>query len=191
MKSASELSHLPSPHEILEAAWSKVEQEVVGATTATVVKLVGNQLRTLTIGDSSCSVFRAFKRGWWTDETMNGFNDPVQLGMNSPAEPRDFTEEAVTIKANDVVVCGSDGLWHNLEVADVENVMKEVGFNETKIDQFASDAANRIAEAAVLVSQNQTADTPFAKASRSNGFPWDGGKPGDVTVVVGVVAQQN
>jgi protein phosphatase PTC7 len=190
MKSAHQFSHLPTPHEILEMAWSHVDQEIIGATTATLVKLDGQKLRTVSIGDSSCSVFRSLKRGWYTDATMNGFNDPIQLGTNSPAEPRDIPEESINVKANDVIICGSDGLWDNLEVSEIETLMKEVGYNETRITEFVSETANRLAETASIVSQNATAETPFAKQSRSAGFPYTGGKVGDVTVVVGVVSQQ-
>ena len=96
MKYANENSHLPTSLEILNSAYSKIDKNLIGSTTALIIKLGSDNLDILNVGDSACSLFRNGTSIFQTKDTLDGFNFPYQLGTGSKTLPKDGTQDKVS-----------------------------------------------------------------------------------------------
>jgi protein phosphatase PTC7 len=183
-------SGLDTPLEILSRAWDDVDHTMKGSTTAIVAKVVNRTLLTLNIGDSGCGVYRNFEHVFHTDEVLWGWNFPQQLGMNSDVTPKDGVKQEFELEANDIIVCGSDGVWDNLYRPEVGKILKET-FGDGQIwpDSFVESASKKIAADSAEAGADRERNSPFADGVKKTGREWNGGKLDDVTVVVSLVRE--
>lgn len=186
---SNQFSELENPMEILEKAYDSINKSVIGSSTATVAKLVGNQLHIANVGDSGCALFREFTSVYQTKPTLHGFNFPYQLGFMSSTVPANGTHDWITVEGGDVLVCASDGLWDNVYMREIESTL--VAANSWGKDPagFAALAARTLAEKAIKYGADRDRRTPFADESHKHNKEWRGGKLDDSTVVVSMVCE--
>lgn len=81
-----------------------------GSSTVCIVRLDGEELRAVYVGDSGFMVFREYKCIYKSPVQQKGFNCPYQLGMEPGLdEPGVALWPCVTVLAGDIVVVGTDG----------------------------------------------------------------------------------
>ena len=79
---------LPKPLLLLQAGYREVsEAQLPGSSTALVATVLGNLLRTVSLGDSGLLVVRGDQVVHRTAETVHSWNHPFQLGMDSRDGP--------------------------------------------------------------------------------------------------------
>eukprot|EP00941_MAST-03F_sp_MAST-3F-sp1_P004542 g4542.t1 len=181
------------PRHALHAGWIE-SASTKGACTAIVGTLDGDILRLLAIGDCQAMVIRDMSDiVLRTESQQHSFNRPFQLGPASGDRPEDGLQFDLQVKAGDVVVFGSDGLFDNLEdEAIVKHIQNTYNASKEKTSFFALDAAVTVCEETERISQDKNVETPFSRGAREafGNFaePFDkGGKPDDITCVIAQV----
>ena len=144
------------------------------------VSLQGDRLLTANLGDSGVLVLRDGAIIFRAHEQQHRFNMPFQLGSGSLDTASDASTDSVQVRAGDVVVLATDGLFDNLWPEDITELV------------LSSDAdpallASELAQAASVQANSTTAQTPFADAAHRHAIYYRGGKLDDITVVVAVV----
>jgi len=86
------------------------------------------------------------------------------------------------VKAGDIIVAGTDGLFDNMFDHELEEIVKD-----QEECQIPEDMAWYIAENALYDSLDKDSETPFSTASKEVGKTHEGGKIDDITVVVAFV----
>jgi protein phosphatase PTC7 len=100
--------------------------------------------------------------------------------------PQDALTFSFEVRPRDVIVTASDGLWDNLKVSQI--IKKTEELISLTSEAFCADLSKVLVETAAEASMDWIHNSPFAKKSRGErGKPYQGGKPDDVTVIVGVV----
>lgn len=173
--------------EILSNAFENAKH-VIGSSTVVITMLDKNDtLRTLNLGDSGFRVIRDFQILYATKEQQHAPNKPFQLGTSCEDTPESGVIEHMKLKAGDVIVFGSDGLFDNLFNSEIIDLIRKSSFES--VDKIAQD----IALAAHKVSIDKTVHSPYSEWVRSLGNPeWSavvGGKRDDITVMVARVEQ--
>ena len=105
-----------------------------------------------------------------------GQGDSPDLANKETYEPRD----------GDYFVVGSDGLFDNIELQEILDVMDTVG-KETAagVMENKKEVAEELAKRAIEYGKDEGYLSPFAKEARRAGFPQHiGGKLDDTTVIV-------
>ncbi|KAM6597809.1 hypothetical protein CsatA_008333 [Cannabis sativa] len=88
--------------------------------------------------------------------------------------------QKVEVELEDVIILGTDGVWDNIFVWEMEQVLKE------KIKNMdLKNLSSYIASLALYNSFDKFRKTPFSIASTEAGKPCRGGKFDDITVVIG------
>ncbi|XP_061345444.1 probable protein phosphatase 2C 80 [Gastrolobium bilobum] len=128
-------------------------------------------LNTKAKGSSTASSIVTLKEG-----VLHGVN----LGNNEISDSSDSAYEyEISVKAEDILVLGSDGLFDNLYADDIEEVLRWTnGVFEV------NDLAQHIADIALSFSKSKDFRTPFQDASEREGHSHMGGKKDDITVLV-------
>lgn len=173
---------------------------VIGSTTACIIKLEGDNLRAANLGDSGFLVVRDHQVVYRTKEQQFSFNFPFQIGTNSDCLPESHAEDITfQIQPNDIVVAGellqrcratlttagSDGLFDNLYDQEIVDILEGCADN-------AQEAAEKISHMACKMSREWTRLSPFAKQAHNHGLIFVyGGKVDDITVVVGIVKENS
>ncbi|PRP86367.1 hypothetical protein PROFUN_05508 [Planoprotostelium fungivorum] len=154
---------------------------IIGSTTACIVKLEGDNLRAANLGDSGFLIVRNGQVIYRTKEQQFSFNFPYQIGTNSDCLPESHAEDiTLQIQPNDIVVAGSDGLFDNLYDQEIVEILRNC-------TDDAQEAAEKIAHMACKMSREWTRLSPFAKQAHNHGLIFVyGGKVDDITVVVGI-----
>ena len=183
MKFCSELCDLPDPLKILDAAHKKLDMSIQGSTTALVAKVVEDVLHVCSVGDSALAVYRDGKWLFQTADSIYGFNFPLQIGSRGRVQAKDGTYDKVDLKAGDVLVLGTDGLWDNVWGLDIENnVKKAIGEKGAK-DKVMKALADWLANEASSNGRKKDFYSPFSEEAQKWGHRYLGGKLDDVTVV--------
>jgi len=178
VKIAFEEKKIRDPIELCHYAWEGAK-EIPGTSTACVAYLDGNKLKIGNVGDSGTLILRKDKTLFRTREQQVEFNMPYQIGTGSDLTPKTHGESSeVPLQHGDWIVMSSDGLFDNLEVADIVKVLKKT---------TADNAAKDLAEKTFKLSQDKHHHSPFAKDAKKNGLKWTGGKPDDITVIAALV----
>lgn len=192
MNYSKQYSYLRSPLDILEKAYEKVDRSIPGSTTATVAKLNGNNLSIVNVGDSGCGIFRDFKNIFLTNSTVYDFNFPYQLGYLSETVPSNGTIDHIPVYGDDILVCASDGLWDNLYISDIEEILLDCHDDVMDPFEFSKEAAKRLSETAFEFAKKKNYESPFYKEAQKYGLPVPpSGKLDDTTVVVTVVQKES
>lgn len=94
-----------------------------------------------------------------TEQTM-GFNFPKQVGTNGN-NPKECDLQTHEVKANDIFVLGSDGLFDNLFPENILDIIRPfIKHEDTLLDPEL--IAQMIAEKAEQMSQDPKYESPFA-----------------------------
>ncbi|KAF5732721.1 putative Phosphatase 2C 55 [Tripterygium wilfordii] len=170
------------PKRVLNSAFLNTKER--GSSTACILTLRDdNHLHCANVGDSGFMVFRDKKLVYKSEAQQRGFNFPFQLGNSEGSDkPSCAKEIKVAVKAGDIVVVGTDGLFDNMYESEIEELLQKGKASSTE------DLAILIAEYALYNSFDRFALSPFAKASRKAGFQHKGGKIDDITVLVGIIS---
>ena len=144
-------------------------------------------------------------------QQLRDFNLPYQLGWtnayadsddgHSPKNKKDDDRGAVLtfetpahanvasfpVQPGDIIVVASDGLFDNVFLDDIADILQDWETTSTNLD----DLANRLSTTARNLSLEDSKDSPFALLAKENDIMWGGGMPDDVTVVVLRVAAAN
>lgn len=167
------------------------QTNLMGSSTACVVLLDGSKLRTANLGDSGFMVLRKERILFVSSPQQHSFNFPYQLaGPNCSGDnPRNAEKFELDMRKGDVLILTTDGVsdnvWPQEAAAVVSTIMRRGG--PPKV------AAAGLANFARFRSEDQGQMTPFAYGAQQanmtfgGGRPYLGGKPDDITVVVGLV----
>jgi len=133
------------------------------------------------LGDSKCVLVRGGKVVERTVEQEHGFGRPFQL--SSQVDARDQPSHALRVdwplKAGDVLVAATDGLFDNVMESDIAATV------DAHAAAPAAEVARALAHRAWTTSQEEFARTPFSiGASEAFDLAFSGGKQDDVTCVV-------
>ena len=112
---------------------------------------------------------------------------PYQLGFagdkneSTFENPADAEEMKVPLQAGDLIVMASDGLFDNLP----ESALLELLQQGVSAGKEVSAIAQDVVDAAVEAALDKSTDSPFAILAKDNDILWSGGRPDDITVLVG------
>ncbi|PRQ34661.1 putative protein-serine/threonine phosphatase [Rosa chinensis] len=164
----------------------------IGSATVIVAMLERNGiLKIANVGDCGLRVIREGKVYFSTSPQEHYFDCPFQLSSQAFGQTyRDAVVSSVELVEGDTIVMGSDGLFDN--VFDHEIVSNLTGYKDV------AEAAKALANLASNHSLDAKFDSPYIIEARARGFEapfWKkilgmkltGGKPDDITVVVGQV----
>lgn len=155
--------------------------KIMGSSTLCLCTMKGNQLTIANLGDSGFILLRDGKSILHSEEQTIGFNCPNQLGPH-PEDTRPCDFYTATVKPGDMVILFTDGVSDNVFKEEIVSIVNELQNNPQKI-------ADKIAKMAKSLSESQR-KSPFEVNARDAGMVFNGGKPDDISVVVGVVADK-
>ncbi|KAM0953804.1 putative protein-serine/threonine phosphatase [Dioscorea sansibarensis] len=168
----------------------------IGSATVIVAMLEKNgTLKLANVGDCGLRVLRKGEVIFSTTPQEHYFDCPYQLSSEIIGQTyRDAVVSSVDLLEGDTIVVGSDGLFDN--VFDHEIVYTISRFNT------AVEAAKALADLARNHSMDANFDSPYSLEARNKGFDvpfWKkmlgkkliGGKPDDITVIVGQVVSSS
>jgi protein phosphatase PTC7 len=186
MRRSEACAALKSPREILLRALFGLESNTQGSTTVSIAALNHTIIESYIVGDSGLAVFRNGTLLRKARDSLESFNRPYQIGSNGLDRARDGALTKTLVRGGDVVVLATDGLWDNLAIDEIGRLL---GKWQTEMgeEEFVLDAAERLAEIANQNGADPNYESPFALKVRESGKQFSGGKPDDVTVVVGLV----
>ncbi|KAJ9695462.1 hypothetical protein PVL29_010773 [Vitis rotundifolia] len=173
-----------NPMVVLNKAY--FDTKAPGSSTACIITLTrDNYLHAVNVGDSGFMLFRDGEMVYKSPVQQSAFNCPYQLGRSKGCDrPSSAEELKVAVKAGDILVVGSDGLFDNMFVSE----MKEIIDNVEKDGLTPKELAWTLAEVASYNSLDGDGDTPFAQAKRFAGLGrGKGGKVDDITVIVAYI----
>ncbi|KAM1099265.1 hypothetical protein TB2_005766 [Malus domestica] len=164
----------------------------IGSATVMIAMLERNgSLKIANVGDCGLRVIREGKIKFSTSPQEHYFDCPYQLSSEIVGQTyQDAMVSNVEMMEGDTIVMGSDGLFDN--VFDHEIVSTVTGYRDV------AEAAKALANLANNHSLDSNFDSPYSMEARSKGFEpplWKkilgmkltGGKPDDITVIVGQV----
>ena len=169
-----------------------------GSCTACIaVKTGPNSIGIGNLGDSRVALYRDDILQWQSQEQEYLFNYPFQLSSEKDATPQDADRHLLTkLKSGDIIILATDGLWDNLYHKEIIKFLDD--------DLHPEDIAANLAVSAFHASNDNKRWAPFSQASVENLYSaspyaqdpeftpppaplveYMGGKPDDITVIVG------
>ena len=138
------------------------------------------------VGDCGIVVMRAGAVVYRSKEQQEQFNFPLQLGTQSPTTP-DHGERYTLVPAQpyDLVLLGSDGLFDNLFDDHIEKEMQLASKGSPASIVDCSKLATQLVVKAYEHSQDPRKLSPFSAKAAEHGLRYQGGKPDDITAVIG------
>ncbi|XP_054801474.1 probable protein phosphatase 2C 55 [Prosopis cineraria] len=178
-----------NPRTVLDEAFHETKSQ--GSSTACIAALKQNPkkqyLHAVNVGDSGFMLFRDNKLVFRSPTQPHEFNRPYRLGNSKNSDTLEKAEEfKVEVKAGDIVVFGTDGVFDNVYAREFERYI-ESSCCEGDDKVTPEELAWLIAEVAECNSRNEHGETPFSEASRKAGKKFTGGKIGDITVLVAYI----
>eukprot|EP00824_Muranothrix_gubernata_P007277 TRINITY_DN19328_c0_g1_i2.p1 TRINITY_DN19328_c0_g1~~TRINITY_DN19328_c0_g1_i2.p1 ORF type:complete len:233 (-),score=16.94 TRINITY_DN19328_c0_g1_i2:29-727(-) len=175
--------------EVLERAAQEVEAKGSSTCCLACMDTFQDCLHTLVLGDSGYMILRPeneeLKILFKSEDQTHSFNSPYQVGTWGD-NPLSAIANKHYIQDKDIVIMATDGLWDNLYETSIVNVLKPFvqgdNFSE-KIDQ----AIKNLADSAYQVAYSQNIQTPFQDKAQNAGLNWRGGKPDDITILLGQI----
>ena len=123
----------------------------------------------------------SFQLKFVSSEQSHGFNIPYQVGYDCDnAENAIISENCCSDK--DIIIIASDGLWDNLSIKNILNLINQIKDKYSLID--CESVAQLLVKQAQVISYSKTAITPFSIKAKENGSNKIGGKLDDITVIV-------
>ena len=90
----------------------------------------------------------------------------------------------IDIKEGDLIIAGSDGLFDNVYLNTIENLVNKQIKKTPYKKPHLKKIADRLAQEAYHNSLNVNFHSPFAKEAKENNQLFEGGKSDDITVLV-------
>jgi protein phosphatase PTC7 len=154
-----------------------------------------------------CLLHERSKGGGWkvvykSQEQQHAFNTPYQIGTQTNGiTAKNAVSVTIPVRQGDLVVCGTDGLFDNLFLNDVCQLVNRYlestnGIksclpnrpNGKEEKQEAQKLAEFVTAAAVSASMHPGKRSPFSTQCVKAGYAAHGGKGDDITTVVAFVA---
>ena len=190
--------------------------KVKGSCTACVVGLDGRRIEAANLGDSGFLVLRrsvstvaggsggsGFSVVAASTPQLHFFNCPWQLSVDGQDKPQDAEVISVDVAPGDLLVLATDGLFDNLHLDEIVQVLDEQLAHDGAANEWTASAAEEdlqatvkmlsevMARAAQRMARSTTAFTPFAVALTEEGEPSMGGKMDDITVLCSYVCSDD
>ncbi|EGR30717.1 t-cell activation protein phosphatase 2c, putative [Ichthyophthirius multifiliis] len=164
--------------------------QYLGSSTLVLITIdqVENYIYSSYIGDSGYMIFRYNQQYldiiFEFEEQQKSFNFPFQLGVEENGDnPQASVKFKHQIQHNDILVIASDGVFDNLDMNQIKNIIENNGKKNMSSNQL-NNLADKIAQSAFEFSINQNYNSPFSKKAWTNGIRTYGGKSDDITVIV-------
>jgi serine/threonine protein phosphatase PrpC len=145
------------------------------------------------LGDCAVMVIRPRNNKviYRSKEQWHWFDCPRQLGTNSPDTPKDIAVmDIVDIEEGDVVAALSDGVIDNLWEHEICEKIREALGKWQSGDEGSEDGmafvAREVMEAARVIAEDPTAESPFMERALDEGIATEGGKLDDISVALGL-----
>ncbi|KAF4378917.1 hypothetical protein F8388_022004 [Cannabis sativa] len=171
-------NNITDPKSILkEAFMANAKAEIQGSSTACILSHNDGVMQSVNVGDSGFIIFRNNELIYRSKTQQRGFNTPYQLGNSQGCDTPDCAETVKIIEMvpGDVIVLGTDGIFDNMFVSEIEEVLKT---------QSSLSSAFWLAEFSRHYSLKKDRKSPFSEAATKAGKPFTGGKFDDITVIV-------
>jgi protein phosphatase PTC7 len=113
--------------------------EFIGSSTMAALTIFGDKLQTCYIGDSGFVIFRLvdgqYKLEFEFKDQQHGFNFPYQLAMEEyyGDDPYLSICQEFVLHENDIIVVGTDGLFDNVFVTEIMNLVNMNKENDEKL----------------------------------------------------------
>lgn len=189
-KSLESHQNTGNPYLALKEAYSQ-RGKVMGSATAIVARGFDEKLYVCQIGDSGMLVIRNGRCVYSSDPQEHLFDIPFQLGNNNET-PKDGWRYVIPIQDGDTIVIGSDGLFNNLYVRQIVDYINHFPMEATESNM--KKISKTLTQEAFTKSLRSDFWSPFAQRGYEQGVvnAFDlkhmGGKPDDITCVVGRVS---
>ncbi|RDB21375.1 Protein phosphatase PTC7 fig [Hypsizygus marmoreus] len=194
-----------TPYECLDLAYGGVLREKfvqAGSSTACLITMNASSgvLRSANLGDSGYMIIRSNTILHRQPSQTHYFNCPKQLtklpvnkGQRFPRACVDSPSEADTFRTKlgdgDIVIAYTDGLSDNVFSSEIVTICSLVSRHGGTEDQIVQAIADRLVDYARQCMKSKTRVSPFEREAARQGMFFRGGKPDDVTVVVGLVRE--
>lgn len=171
-----------------------------GSSTACVFGVSGSLGRGICVGDSRLLIVRDGRVLMASKVMRHSFNVPFQLSRSCRGTAVQADVFSCRLAVGDVVVLASDGLWDNMYVPAVLDVLvrsrvtssgqqrRRRRVHRQVVEWRAHVAARELAVQALAASNDRKWKSPFAKEAAAVGRDYRGGKPDDITVLVAYVS---
>ena len=162
------------------------------STTFCVTQMRNNTLFVAQLGDSCILVQRKGRVVYQSNEQEHLFNIPFQLGSGNDSI-EDAWRYQISLLPGDTIVLASDGLFNNLYRSGILSIINSYPISTEDTSSLAQTIAEELAAVAEEQSNNPKIWSPYAQRSYEMGITEAfalnqlGGKPDDITVIVGRV----
>jgi protein phosphatase PTC7 len=160
-----------------------------GSSTCSILMLdkFNEYLYSAYIGDSCYMILRKGDTGNYdllfkSEEQSHGFNIPYQVGKSGD-NPTHAKTNRHQIQNNDLIILATDGIWDNLSVSQIMDIINKHISESGDISKLA----NKLAKEAETLSWDKSYNSPFAQKAREKNIVYYGGKPDDITIIIGQV----
>ncbi|KAK9815581.1 hypothetical protein WJX72_006209 [[Myrmecia] bisecta] len=153
---------------------AEYSRQLMRSSTACIAQLdrATSQLISANLGDSGYAVFRQGRLVFRTPPLQHFFDCPYQFGScpdftTATDNASDAEVALVALQEGDVIVAGTDGLWDNVQEAEIQQWVPEP---EADLQQ----AAEALAQLASTHSQDPNYESPYTQEALKQGFdlPW-------------------
>jgi protein phosphatase PTC7 len=120
-----------------------------------------------------------------SQDSTHGFNFPCQLGTGGDNPDKAWFAK-LAVQHNDLIVMYSDGFSDNVFPSQMLKVLAP--FQSLPEIPDLEVVAEMLVDKAKQQSEDRSFESPFSIAARKSNKLWEGGKPDDITVIVGRVA---
>eukprot|EP00181_Compsopogon_caeruleus_P003943 CAMPEP_0184679374 /NCGR_PEP_ID=MMETSP0312-20130426/2212_1 /TAXON_ID=31354 /ORGANISM="Compsopogon coeruleus, Strain SAG 36.94" /LENGTH=321 /DNA_ID=CAMNT_0027128773 /DNA_START=63 /DNA_END=1028 /DNA_ORIENTATION=+ len=190
LRSSIEISGLDNLTEQVDLSVQKVAQ-LAGSTTVLIAGLDtrDSTLRGVIIGDSLLAVIRKNRIVYQTAAGSYSFNFPFQVGMNC-SPPREVAQLFdFRLQVGDWILLATDGLWDNLFGNDILACLAESDEEPDTAAKVLGSFTLKLSASDRLSPFEHNWNREAAKDPRLRKYrPWSGGKPDDITLIVGKVS---
>jgi len=184
-----------NPVEALEGAFDKWrDKSNYGSSTFCVAQMFDNTLYVAQLGDSCILVQRNGRVVYQSNEQEHLFNVPYQLGSGNESI-NDAWKYQIGLMPGDTIIIASDGLFNNLYRSKILSIINSYPISSEFPEALSQKMADELSQVAYDYSVSNQYWSPFAQRSYEQGISeaFDvtqlGGKPDDITVIVGRVME--
>ena len=184
-----------NPYDALKSAYEEWQDESnYGSTTFCIAQLLNNVLYVAQLGDTCILVQRKGRVVYQSNEQEHLFNVPFQLGSGNDSI-EDSWRYQISLLPGDTIVLASDGLYNNLYRNNILSIINSYPISASDPSALAQSIADELATVSHIQSLNDKIWSPYAQRSYEMGITGAfvpsqlGGKPDDITVVVGRVLE--
>ncbi|KAH6918592.1 phosphatase 2C-like domain-containing protein [Coprinopsis sp. MPI-PUGE-AT-0042] len=195
-----------APLECLDLAYGGVLREKfvqAGSSTALIISLnaASGLLRSANLGDSGFSVIRGNSIIHHQQPQTHFFNCPKQLTKLPPNvgrraarracadAPSDADTLQLKLRNGDLIIAYTDGFSDNVFPVEMLQICRLLARSNAPDDEVIQDMADRLVEYAQKCMHNKRRVSPFERDAAQHNLLYRGGKPDDVTVIVGLVRE--